>query len=115
VPLGRTLDSAHVSTCLIEALIAAVFKVGGFIGIAATEDWNEGKVLEVSGVLDNMIPIRSKTGIRAKEALDPIPTRLRSSAFDRWISDDCNCSVKLLKTSVALQVNVLDFGVNWYL
>ena len=89
--------------------------MGGLIGLVATEDWTEGKVLEASGVLEKMIPIRRKTGTRAKEALDPIPTRLRSSAFDRWISDDCNCSVKLLKTSVALQVNVLDFGVNWYL
>ena len=62
-----------MSTSLIEALIAAVFKVGGFIGIAAAEDWNQGKVLEASGVLDKMIPIRRKTGIRAKEALDPIP------------------------------------------
>jgi hypothetical protein len=62
-----------VSTCLIEALIAAVFKEGGLIGIAATEDWNEGKVLEASGVLDKMIPIRRKTVIRAKKALDPIP------------------------------------------
>jgi len=47
--------------------------VGGFIGIAAAEDWNQGNVLEASGVLDKMIPIRRKTGIRAKEALDPIP------------------------------------------
>jgi hypothetical protein len=54
-------------------LIAAVFKVGGLIGLAATEDWNEGKVLEASGVLDKMIPTRRKTGTRAKEALDPIP------------------------------------------
>jgi hypothetical protein len=61
-----------VSTCLIEALIAAVFKVGGLIGLAAAEDSNEGKVLEASGVLDKMIPIRRKTGIRAVEALDPI-------------------------------------------
>jgi len=61
-----------VSTCLIEAFNAAVFKVGGFIGLAAAEDWNEGKMLEASGVLDNMIPIRRKTGIRATEALDPI-------------------------------------------
>jgi hypothetical protein len=61
-----------VSTCLIEALIAAVFKVGEFIGLAAAEDWNEGKVLGASGVLDKMIPIRRKTGVRAKEALDPI-------------------------------------------
>jgi len=61
-----------VRTCLIEALIAAVFKVGGFIGLTAAEDWNEGKVLEASGVLDKMIPIRRKTGIRAMEALDPI-------------------------------------------
>ena len=61
-----------MKTCLIEALIAAVFRVGGFIGLAATEEWNEGKMLEASGVFDNMIPIRSKTGIRAREALDPI-------------------------------------------
>jgi hypothetical protein len=53
-------------------LIAAVFKVGGLIGLAATEDWNQGRVLEASGVLDKMIPIRRKTGIRAKEAPDPI-------------------------------------------
>jgi len=72
VPLGRTLDSAHVRTCLIEAFNAAVFKVGGFIGLAAAEDWNEGKMLGVIGVLVKMIPIRRKTGIRAKEALDPI-------------------------------------------
>jgi hypothetical protein len=62
-----------VSTCLIEALIAAVFKVGGLIGLDATEDWNEGKALEPSRVLDKIIPIKRKTGIRAKEALDPIP------------------------------------------
>jgi hypothetical protein len=61
-----------VRTCLIEALIAAAFKVGGFIGLAAVENWNEGKVLEASGVLDKMIPIRRKTGIRAMEALSPI-------------------------------------------
>jgi hypothetical protein len=54
-------------------LIAVVLKVGGLIGLAATEDWNRGKVLEASGVLDKMIPIRKKTGIRAKEALDSIP------------------------------------------
>ena len=77
MPLGRTLDSAHVRTCLIETLIAALFKVGGFIGLAAAEDWNEGKMLEASGVLDRMIPIRKKTGIRAMEALDPI---LRASS-----------------------------------
>ena len=59
-------------TCLIEAFNAAVFKVGGFIGLAAAEDWNEGKMLGVIGVLVKMIPIRRKTGIRAKEALDPI-------------------------------------------
>ncbi len=70
VPLGRTLDSAQVRTCLIEALIAAVFNVGGFTGLVAVEDWNEGSVLETSGVLDRMIPIRRKTIIRAKEALD---------------------------------------------
>ena len=64
---------AHASTCLIEALNAGVFKVGGFIGLAAAEDWNQGKVLEASGVLDKMIPIRRKTGIRAKGALDPTP------------------------------------------
>jgi len=61
-----------VRTCLIEALIARVFKVGGFIGLAAAEDSNEGKVLEASGMLDKMIPIRRKTSIRAMEALDPI-------------------------------------------
>ena len=81
---GRTLDSAHVSTCLIEALIAAVFKVGGLIGLAATEDWNEGKVSEASGVLDKMIPIRRKTGIRAKEALDLI---LHASSRARLIPE----------------------------
>jgi hypothetical protein len=54
-------------------LIAVVLKVGGLIGLAATEDWNQGKVLEASGVLDKMIPTRRKTSIRAKEALDPIP------------------------------------------
>jgi hypothetical protein len=54
-------------------LIAAVFKVGEFIGMAAAEDWNQGKMLGASGVLDKMIPIRRKTGIRAKEVLDPIP------------------------------------------
>jgi hypothetical protein len=53
-------------------LIAVVFKVGGFIGTAAAEDCNQGKALEASGVLDKMIPIRRKTGIRAKEAPDPI-------------------------------------------
>jgi hypothetical protein len=61
-----------VRTCLIDALIAALFKVGGFIGLAAAEDWKEGKVSEASRVLDKMIPIRRKTGIRAMEALDPI-------------------------------------------
>jgi hypothetical protein len=74
---------AHVSTCLIEALIATVFKVGGFIEIAAAEDWNRGKVLEASGVLDKMIPIRRKTGIRAKEALDPILHVSSRARFDR--------------------------------
>ena len=59
-------------TCLTESLIAAVFKVGGFIRLAAAEDWNEGKVLEASGMLDKIIPIRRKTGIRAMEALDLI-------------------------------------------
>jgi hypothetical protein len=72
-----------VSTCLIEALIAAVFKVGGFIGLAAAEDWNEGKVLEASGMLDKMIPIRRKTGIRAMEALDAI---LHASSRARLIA-----------------------------
>ncbi len=70
-------------TCLIEALIAAVLKVGGFIGLAAAEDWNEGKMLETSGVLDKIIPIRRKTCIRAMEALDPIlhaSSRARLSA-----------------------------------
>jgi len=61
-----------VRTCLIEALIAALFKVGGFIGLAAAEDCNEGKVSEASGMVDKMIPTRRKTGIRAMEALDPI-------------------------------------------
>jgi hypothetical protein len=70
-----------VRTCLIEALIAAIFKVGGFIGLAAAEDWNEGKVSEASGVLDKMIPIRRKTGIRAMETLDPILHASFSSAF----------------------------------
>jgi hypothetical protein len=68
-------------TCLIEALIAALFKVGGFIGLAAAEDWNEGKVSEASGVLDKMTPIRRKTGIRAIEPVDPI-LHASSSAFD---------------------------------
>jgi len=84
-----------VRTCPIDALKAAVLKVGGFIGLAAAKDSNEGKVLEASGVLDKMIPIRRrKTGIRAKEALDPI---LHASfrASNHWISDDCYCSVKL--------------------
>ena len=71
-----------MSTCLIEALIAAVFKVGGFIGLAAAEDWNEGRVLGARGVLDRMIPIRKKTGIRAMEALDPILHASFSGAFD---------------------------------
>jgi len=65
-------------------LIAAVFKVGGLIGLAATEDWNEGKVLEASGVLDKMIAIRRKTGIRAKEALDHI---LHASSRPRSIPE----------------------------
>jgi hypothetical protein len=63
-------------------LIAALFKVGGFIGLAAAEEWNEGKVSEASGVLDKMIPIRRKTGIRAMETPDPIPHASFSSAFD---------------------------------
>ncbi len=58
--------------------------MGGLIGLAATEDWTEGKVLEASGVLDKMIPIRSKTGIRAKEALDP---NLHASARARLIPE----------------------------
>ena len=70
-------------TCLIEALIAAVFKVGGFIRLAAAEDWNEGKMLEASGMLDKMIPIRRKTGILAMELLDPI---LHSSSRARLIA-----------------------------
>jgi len=65
-------------------LIAAVFKVGGLIGLAATEDWNEGNVSEASGVLDKMIPIRRKTGIRAKEALDLI---LHASSRARLIPE----------------------------
>jgi hypothetical protein len=69
-------------TCLIEALIAALFKVGGLIGLAAAKDWNEGKMSEASGVLDKMIPIRRKTGIRAMETLDPILHASFSSAFD---------------------------------
>ena len=93
VPLGRTLDSAQVRTCLIDALKAAVLKVGGFIGLAAAEDWNEGNVLEASGVLDKMIPIRRKTGIRAKEALDPI-LHAFSRASNRWICDERYCSVR---------------------
>jgi hypothetical protein len=64
------MDSAQVRTCLIEALIEAVLKVGGFVGLVAEENWNEGKVLEASGVLEKMIPIRRKTGTRAKKALD---------------------------------------------
>jgi hypothetical protein len=70
-------------------LIAAVFRVGGFIELAATEDWNEGKGFEASGVLDRMIPIRRKTAIRAKKALDPIIQASSRSAFDPRISDDC--------------------------
>jgi hypothetical protein len=63
-------------------LIAALFKVGGFIGLAAAEDWNEGKATGASGVLDKMIPIRRKTGIRAMETRDPILHPSFSSAFD---------------------------------
>jgi len=73
--------------------------VGGFIGIAAAEDWDPGKVLEASGVLDKMIPIRRKTGIRAKEALDPILHVSSRARFDRSISDNCYRLVKLLQTS----------------
>ena len=51
--------------------------------LAAAEDWNEGKVLEASGVLDKMIPIRRKTGIRAKAALDPILHVSSRARFDR--------------------------------
>jgi hypothetical protein len=64
-------------------LIAAVFKVGGLIGLVATEDWTEGRALEASGVLDKMIPIRRKIGIRAKEALDPILHVSSRARFDR--------------------------------
>jgi hypothetical protein len=64
-------------------LNAAVFKVGGLIGLAAAEDWNEGKMLDASGMLDKMIPIRRKTGIRAMEALDPI---LHASSCARLIA-----------------------------
>jgi hypothetical protein len=60
-----------------------MFKAGGFIGLAAAEDWNEEKVLEASGVLDKMIPIRRKIGIRAMEALDPI---LHASARARLMA-----------------------------
>ena len=80
-------------TCLIDALKAAVLKVGGLI-VAAAEDWNEGNVLEARGVLDKMIPIRRRTGIRAKEALDPI-LHASSRASNRWICDERYCSVKL--------------------
>jgi hypothetical protein len=73
-----------VRTCLIEALSAAAFTVGGFIGLAAAEEWNEGKVSEASGVLDKMIPIRRKTGIRAMEAIDPI---LHASSRARLIAE----------------------------
>ncbi len=52
--------------------MVAVFRVGEFIGLTAAEDWNEGRVLEASGVLDNMIAISRKTGIRARKALDSI-------------------------------------------
>src|SRR5690348_10723800 len=82
VPLGRTLDSAQVRTCLIEALMAAVFNVGGFIGLAAVEDWNEGSMLETSGVLDRMIPIRRKTSIRARKALDVMTRDLSRARFN---------------------------------
>ena len=71
-------------TCLIEAFNAAVFKVGGFIGLAAAEDWNEGKVSEASIVLDKITPIRRKTGTRATEALDPI---LHASSRARLIAE----------------------------
>lgn len=73
---------AHVRTCLIEPLIAAVFKVGGLIGLAAAEDSNEGGALEANGVLDKMIPMRRRIGIRAKETLGPITLNV-SNAFDR--------------------------------
>jgi len=66
--------------------------VGGLIGLAATEDWNEGKVLEASGVLDKMIPIRRKTGIRAKEALDPTLHASSRARLIPEISDDCYSS-----------------------
>jgi len=69
-----------VRTCLIDALKAAVLKVGGFIGLAAAEDWIEGNVLEASEMLDKMIPIRRKTGIRAKGSSRPHSTRILSSA-----------------------------------
>ena len=58
-------------TCPIEALITAVLKVGGFIGLAAVEDWNEGNMLEASGVLNKMNAIMRRTRVRAKEALRP--------------------------------------------
>ncbi|HMB66816.1 MAG TPA: hypothetical protein VKM96_02560 [Candidatus Bathyarchaeia archaeon] len=64
-------------------MIAAVFKVGGLIGLAATDDWTEGKALEASGVLDKIIPIRRKPDIRAKEALDPILHVSSRARFDR--------------------------------
>jgi hypothetical protein len=93
-------------------LIAAEFKVGGFTGIAAAEDWNQGKVLEASGVLDKMIPIRRKTGTRAKEALDLILHLSSRARLIAGISDDCYRLVKLLKTLVPLQVNMaLKFGL----
>jgi hypothetical protein len=41
-------------------------------------------VLEASGVLDKMIPIRRKTGIRAMEALHPI---LHASSGARLIAE----------------------------
>src|SRR5438034_11648203 len=94
VPLGRTLASAQARTCIIDTLKAAMLKVGGFIGLAAAEDWNEGNALEARGVLDKMIPIRRKTGIRAKEALDPI-LHASSRASNRWICDERYCSVRL--------------------
>jgi len=65
-------------------------------------------------VLDKMIPIKRKTGIRAKGDLDPI---LHASPRARLIPEEVMIvtPVKLLKTLVPPQANIAEFVVNYQL
>jgi hypothetical protein len=86
--------------------------VGGSIELAAAEDWNEGKVLEASGVLDKMIPIRRKTVIRGMEALDRIlhaSSRARLAAgYVMIVTVQSSCR----RLWSLYRPNMAEFGVN---